>query len=208
MGDQLIDCVELTYDLWCHYGARLIINHNLLVLLLVLTSDHPISDDLRQITYCCDGGTKKTTLNNHILTAKMCVEQQEAKMIEKLQKVQKLKAKQKIMQKMLEAQIKLYAWLRVGKALQKLEEVNEDLQLVNDILQKVQDERLEEVKLALEEVKLALEEVKDNLESLQEIKEVLQELIEELQEVNLQDFEEIKLHLQRVLWVTKDQNSS
>lgn len=69
----MIDCVELTYDLWCHYGAWLIINHNLLVLLLVLTSDHPISDDLRQITYCCDGGTKKTSLDDHILTAKNCV---------------------------------------------------------------------------------------------------------------------------------------
>lgn len=202
----MIDCVELAkYDLWCRYGARLVLNHNLLVLLLILTSDHPISEDLWQITYYCDGGTKKSSLHDHILTAKMCVKQQEAEMIKELQK---LKAERK----MVKVQTKFYGWLKVAKALQKLEEANEDLQEVNELLQKLQDEKLEEVKSALLQVEVLERSEKDlELESLQEMKKIM---TEELQKLNLQDFEEIKhsllqrlQYLQRDL-VTKDQNSS
>lgn len=200
-GDELIDCVELAkYDIWCRYGARLVLNHNLLVLLLILTSDHPISEDLQQITYYCDGGTKKSSLHDHILTAKMYMkQQQEAVMIKEQQKLKAML--QKLKAKMLGAQV---------KALQKLEEVNEDLQEVNKLLQKLQDEKLEEVKSALR----VLERSEKDLESLQVMKKILQKMTEELQKLNLQDFEEIKhsllqrlQYLQRDL-VTKDQISS
>lgn len=116
-GDDLIECVELAkYDLWLRSNTRL-----RLILLLLLTSNQPVSDEVWQITYgYSDGGTEKRSLHDNILTLNEALQKDQYEALQRLQKANEVLKVQDAMQALLNLNLENLKALQFKQATEAL----------------------------------------------------------------------------------------